>query len=272
MGRTIARDVPPDAVVAIHDAGAVAYFSDRRVYDWVGLATNDRARAYRDGEGSTFEMMERVPKPDRPSYIALYSSWNRIPGLYRNPPLVSLPHPSVGKTDSNPFRLHRIDMGIFERSDRPAASRVPEGWRLAAEVDVADLLSEREAGYGIFDGRGAPKERAGGFRRLDMEDGRAAEGERTISPGWTERFRVRLRPGRPVRVVLRGEAEKAAVLSFQPDGGQTRNLTVTGRKTWTEEAVDLPADRIPPDGLLSMTVRVEKGAYGSAHYWCYQPE
>ncbi len=41
IGRWVARSTPPDAVIAVHDAGAIRYLGERRTLDFLGLNTTD---------------------------------------------------------------------------------------------------------------------------------------------------------------------------------------------------------------------------------------
>nr|MDQ3300320.1 hypothetical protein [Myxococcota bacterium] len=57
LGRYVHKKLP-DASLMFHDAGAVAYYGDTRVYDMLGLVTNYQAGIANHGPGSRFEFLE----------------------------------------------------------------------------------------------------------------------------------------------------------------------------------------------------------------------
>src|ERR1035437_3776498 len=70
-GKWVKANVPAGERVAINDAGAITYFSDARIFDLVGLATNGQAKVFRDGLGTVFEEIEHV----RPKYWMVHLGW-----------------------------------------------------------------------------------------------------------------------------------------------------------------------------------------------------
>jgi hypothetical protein len=80
IGRWLARETPPEAVVATNDIGAIGFFSNRRVIDMVGLVTPgmlERLRRTRDREGAVLEYFRR----DRPDFVVIFDDW--YPGIAR---------------------------------------------------------------------------------------------------------------------------------------------------------------------------------------------
>ena len=49
------------AVVGMNDAGAIAYYGNRRTVDLLGLTSQGFAKAYRSGIGCMFERLRRLP-------------------------------------------------------------------------------------------------------------------------------------------------------------------------------------------------------------------
>ncbi len=78
MGEYIAEHTPPEAVVAINDAGAIAYHCDRPVYDIYGLTTAISGERKWDGQACIFEQimhLEPDRPPRRPDHFAIYDIW-----------------------------------------------------------------------------------------------------------------------------------------------------------------------------------------------------
>jgi len=69
IGRYL-HDKLPGASVMFHDAGAIAYYGDTRVYDMLGLVTNHQADIANNGPGSRFEFLESLPPEQRPTHFA----------------------------------------------------------------------------------------------------------------------------------------------------------------------------------------------------------
>jgi hypothetical protein len=80
MGRWIDQNLPQDALVAVNDAGAIAYFSDVELLDTVGLISQDVLswhRRYRNPSRAVFGFLQER----RPDYAVLFPSW--YPGMVK---------------------------------------------------------------------------------------------------------------------------------------------------------------------------------------------
>ena len=83
MARFIDAELPPDASIAVNDAGALRYFSRRQTIDLVGLTTAGNSAPWRHGSGSLFERLEAMPPDQRPQYFAIFPNWfNFSEGLF----------------------------------------------------------------------------------------------------------------------------------------------------------------------------------------------
>lgn len=74
MGRWLAQNTPPDALIATHDVGAIAYFSRRRVLDTAGLVT-PRSLAFLPAGGPADAGVRRLLEREKPAYAVLVPSW-----------------------------------------------------------------------------------------------------------------------------------------------------------------------------------------------------
>lgn len=70
VGAWIEENLPPDSLVAVHDAGAIRYVGERPVLDVIGLTSQGYASLWRAGMGTVFEEMEAAEK--RPTHFATY--------------------------------------------------------------------------------------------------------------------------------------------------------------------------------------------------------
>ncbi len=74
MGKWLAANTPPGAVIASHDVGAIAYFSGRRLLDTTGLVT-PRALAFLPVGGLADEGVRRFLEHERPDYMVMLPNW-----------------------------------------------------------------------------------------------------------------------------------------------------------------------------------------------------
>lgn len=74
MGRWLRANTPADAVVATNDIGAIAYYSQRRILDIVGLAS-PQTLAYLEAGVQADEGVLRLLTDERPDYLVILPNW-----------------------------------------------------------------------------------------------------------------------------------------------------------------------------------------------------
>ncbi|MBI4830145.1 MAG: hypothetical protein HY801_01020 [Candidatus Lindowbacteria bacterium] len=70
IGRWVRENSSPDAVLAVNDIGAIAYFSERKILDLVGLVTPE-VLPYRKKQDGIFQFVA-LNKPD---YVIIFPNW-----------------------------------------------------------------------------------------------------------------------------------------------------------------------------------------------------
>lgn len=184
------RDVTdPSARILVGDAGAIPFVSGRTAIDVLGLGGYHGmpfARAAVFGEGAMIELIERLPANERPSHLALYPNW--FPEITRRFGVefdrVTLAENVIcgGLVKG----LYRADWSTLEGVDPDA--RDPN---VIDELDVADVVSEREHGY-------VPPLPHGGYVTIDVkrlrDRGARFDAGRVIPEGAQETFVVRKAP------------------------------------------------------------------------------
>ena len=196
----------PEANVMFHDAGAVAYYGDGRVYDMLGLVTNHQAGIANHGAGSRFEFLESLPARRRFTHFAYYPSWLGTNELFGEVLLQTPLRPGIVKGRL----VGDVDMQIIVANwDHVGSAELPlsviEGWHVVDRLDVADLASERGHDWVGAIGRrkvGDPTARWSVVHREVTPRGLAIDGGRTIRGG-REAFSFTANPQRPTRLVLR---------------------------------------------------------------------
>ena len=293
VGRWIDATLPKNAIVAMNDAGAIAYYGNRRTLDLVGLTTAGLAHVYRSGTGCLWETLRRLPPGDRPGYFAIYPEWfpNFTQSGFLGPPI---------------FRA-RLQLNTICGGDEKDV--FPAVWAIAGASDSPTRFDPERAGMKLvdeLDHAWLPDEARHGWREEPLlrdvlrtysyaspptppitEGGRIVHG--------SERFRARVLPGRDLELVMRTDAWYPAELRVSVDGRPAGLWAIALSETaWVEPRFRVPGallTRARPEfeiervGYDPRAFRGGRGAetaptgarpaeelrnYAPFHYWLYQ--
>jgi hypothetical protein len=245
LGRYLAEISPRRVLVG--DAGAILYESDRPGLDIIGLGGYGGlpfARAGVHGLPATLELIERIPDADRPDVLAILPTWwGVLPAWFAGEVMRRFPAPGNVICGGYEHVVYRADWRLLGTGDRLRA--MPEGDRVVrAEIDVGDLVSERESEY-VFE---RPSNGWTDMRILpDPEDERRDlfDGGRRIAPGRRESFVASgLEAGRPAHLVVRSAPEKATRVRVLVDGVEIGTLTLERTGGWVEAPIAIPRERV----------------------------
>jgi hypothetical protein len=253
LGRWAKENLPLDARIGVNDTGAIAYLSDRRTFDVVGLTTRDEGRYWVAGPASRFEHYERIhaESPERlPTHFIVYPEWMACDAVLGRPLYEATVLDSSilgGKT----MRVYEADYTLLGSGEKPWTNGIVP----YDALDVADLESEAAHSYellGARDGDEVVTSSEGGADRLVADGGRTNRvRERFVVDALADApsiGMVRLASNVPTRVrVLAGGVE---VGSFEVDEGN-----------WSEHS--FPVGR----GRQILELRAEWGALTVYHYW-----
>ncbi|MBI2393522.1 MAG: hypothetical protein HYV09_28340 [Deltaproteobacteria bacterium] len=258
LARQVEATLPEGALVAVNDAGAIGYLSERRTFDVVGLTTPDEARHWVAGTGSRFEHYERLARAGKPlpTHLVVYPEWFEIA-------------PVLGKklferTVEGASVLGAPTMVAHEAAWSPwlGSAELPLDAALSSRplvdaLDVADLESEAEHGFELL---GATRADDG----LVMNDKRI-DGARLART--RDRFGLRVTPGG--RLVMRvGTTQPLAFAKLLVDGVEVRRLELAG-DPWQEQSFDVPAT--VAEGVHRIEVEAAPGQrFVSLHYWAFR--
>jgi hypothetical protein len=282
IGKYISRKLP-DASVMFHDAGAIAYYGDGRVYDMLGLVTNHQAGIANNGPGARFEFLESLAVDQRPTHFAYYPGWMGTAEFFAPPIMHTSLRPGLDKrrlVGEGDMQILPASWDHVRTAERPINDH--SGWSLVDRVDIADIRSERAHGWVGRMGRrrfGDPTARWSIVER-STAGGLAIDGGRTIRDGG-ERFTVRVDPAKPMRVVIRtgGQASygwhetltKPVTLTLFTGAKQLGQLTVAPPSgVFSELTFNLPAHALR-GGEGELRVRAS-GIYRVFHWFVLQPE
>jgi hypothetical protein len=279
LGRYINKKLP-NASIMFHDAGAVAYYGDTRVFDMLGLVTNHQTNVANNGPGARFEFLESLPPERRPTHFTYYPAWMGQGELFGEvileTPLGRQFHKRRLVGDSN-MQLIAARWYNVHTAERPLAS--PDRWRVVDRIDIADVASERAHGWRGAMGRrkfGDPTAKWTMFHKeTHPQLGLLLDGGRTIR-GRSEAFTVEIDPAKPMKLVMRSGGRREypwhdalvqpVAIEILDDAG-----TVIGRG-------DLPAPtgalvEIVIDTKPTRAIRVRASApYRVFHWFVMQPE
>jgi hypothetical protein len=279
------HDKLPDARVMFHDAGAIAYYGDGRVYDMLGLVTNHQAEIANNGPGSRFEFLESLPPDQRPTHFAYYPAWMGQNEFYGD----VLMHTYLTGGFAKSRLAGEGDMQVIAATwDHAGTGERPvndhPGWAIVDRVDIADLASERAHHWHGALGRrhfGDPTARWSVVEREVGTQGLIVDGGRTIRGGH-ERFTVSLDPAKPARVVIRTGGKRAydpwnetidhpITMRLLAGDKELGKLTIAAPAgTFSELTFDLPKHAVA-DGEVELSTDAS-GPYRVFHWFVLQPE
>ncbi len=166
--------------------------------------------------------------------------------------------------------LYRADWSALDSSAWP--SLIHPGERIADEIDVADLLSEKQHRYRVSEG---------GFGYVTMKllphpaDPRRDlwDGGRVIAPGLVERFELDgVDPRRPFRLVTRVAPSGPLEVRVSVAGRAVGTFSAEAQDRWQELELVVPALTEQPLGSrLEVVLESSENGTHAHHLWALQP-
>ncbi len=262
IGRWARDHLPQDALVAVNDTGAIAYFSDRKTFDIVGLTTNGEAKYWVAGAASRIEHYERMNRGDLPTHFIVYPAWMGTDAFFGE----MLFDATV--TDSTilggqSMRAYVADWSSLHSGDKPWSDPATS---FADELDVADLESESAHAYALL---ARDNEEVVG-------DAYTLSGERIIDGGRgvrsADRFVAHVPAGKTVRCITRIAPvfHGKTVVDVLANGKiittiQMRDDDEFTTPAWTEKTFEIPSSETKSETPLELVAR--EGLFASYHYW-----
>jgi len=302
--------IPKGEVVGVTDAGTIAYYGEHPIYDLVGLVTNNQAEHFRNGVGSTFERLEKIPKEKRPkviiTYDYLFGEKNFLgEEIYRvsllKNTITSGGYMSVfrqnwdfvGSGDNcrsltNPYSSPTVTKGGIQSSFLHPPSSILK-WKVVDSIDVADLESEKEHSYIFWEDserrsylpypyRGNLFVRGGYSSQKESRGNKTGDevwdGGRAITGG--EKFVLNVKQAKPIRLILRTENDYKTELDVSIDGVKVCGWKFQGKpqKLWYEEVLEIPAKFISSDKIEVKINYIWDHLFDTSHrsfyYWALQ--
>jgi len=269
-GRLLRQMTPRPKRVLVGDAGAILYASDLPGLDLIGLGGyNDLpfARAGLHGLGATLELIERIPAADRPDLFAIYPSWWGDLPTWFGRRLTEVPVRGNVICGGSEKVIYRADWHGLDNRKNPLS--LGPGEEVVDEVDVADLVSEREHDYQF------PHPSAGFVEAKVLADPSDARQDlfdagRKIPQGRSEEFRVNLMPGKSTKLIARTAPEHDVEVRVAIRSGSTESAVGSWRfsnaEGWREASVALP---VAPSSVTVVLTPIS-GDWVDHHVWAVQ--
>jgi hypothetical protein len=275
VGYWIRENLPSGVHVGVNDAGAIRYYGGHPTVDLIGLTTNGLALPSRNGVGSLYEALEKMPERKRPDYFAIYPTW--FPGFDASGVLAEeIATFSLTSRPEAPGLVGGSEVVVYRADWRLAGSgeAFMGGGRVKDTLDVAEIQSESEHDYEMrlpliaLEHENIVLQESYPGGRVVVDGGRAVPG--------SEEFTVRnLSAGRPLRVVMR-TTDAPFSLRVRADGKDVGVWSVqTGGEGWREVSYTIPAESVRSETLrveLSPPEDAPLEAHTAYHYWFIQAE
>ena len=141
VGQWLGEHTPPDAVVATHDIGAIAYYSRRRVIDMVGLVRPEVIEHLHTPGYTTF--VEDLLQRTGVSFVATLRNWIEVDN--HKPLFVADPRPEIMEIYRwEPGRTHLVDPAVTAM--RTDASKLLQAGDALAALKVMRAANLRDQG------------------------------------------------------------------------------------------------------------------------------
>ena len=277
LGKYLAELKPRRVLVG--DAGAILYESDRPGLDIIGLGGYHRfpfARASVHGLPATLELIERMPQAERPDVLAIFPTWwGILPVWFADEVLRRFPVEGNVICGGYEHVVYKANWHLLNTGDR-MRWEPPTGWegrtteRARVEIDVGDLVSEKENGYrfdhpsnGWTDMRVLPDP---ADPRRDMFDG-----GRRIAVGKSESFDARgLVLGKRIHLVIRTAQEKTTNVRVRIDGRDAGTLELNRTNGWEEVGYLVPEEHVRSANIRIELTNEGPGDFVDYHAWITQ--
>ena len=243
LGRWL-KELGPKRVL-VGDAGAILYEADRPGLDIIGLGgyhTLPFARAGTHGLPATLELIERIPPSQRPDVLAIFPTWwGVLPVWFSKDVLRRFPVEGNVICGGYEHVVYEADWSVLGGGERPRQLPYKKA-RVIAEIDVADLVSEKAHRYEFTRPRN-------GFTEMRVLPDPADptrdlfDAGRRIALGKSERFHVDGAVlGRVAYLIVRTMPEGPGKVRVRVDGREVTVLELERHEGWVEKTIELPAD------------------------------
>lgn len=276
VGEWLKVNTPPDSRVVVNDTGAIAYYSERFIYDSWGLTTHFVTQASNHGQGAVFEAFERQPVEALPDYFAIFpdSMDEFIDSGVAAEQLRTFEGLTISLCGSS--RLMDVYKANWSHADLKGRPRNELGGHLLDSLDVADVVSESEHNYrlkrfvsGLVDLSQNLTTLVGDLY-YDLQVP-LVEGGRLIK--YTqERFTMHLGKAKGDLWLKMRTNTSAVTLEVVVNGVSRGPWVIQSAGGWAEPEFrfQLSGEELKRDTITIELIKLSGESYFSAHYWLYE--
>ena len=277
LGRWAKENLPSDARIGLNDTGAIAYFSERKTFDVVGLTTQGEALYWVHGAGSRYEHYERLGTEKLPTHFIVYPEWFGIPSVL-GPQLFTATVQNQSILGGASKVAYEADWTILGRAGRPMSEDRPS--TLVDSLDVADVESEQEHEYHLTNFASENDNRVILAWNDDGEEWADGGRSRRVYESFVLDFSQTTSPV----LVLRGSAPEAIRVNVEVDATAIGEIVIPAG-AWSEVSIPLPPANArhrvtltaAPGQLLELRALGQNGelpapepkTFGVMHYWLF---
>ena len=259
--------------VAMGDAGAIPYAADLPGLDLIGLGGTQNlpfARAAGWGLGATIELIQRLPKEERPDVLAIYPSWwHELPLWFSDGIIENATSTARGNVIcGGPTKVsYHADFSALDDAETPLSLGPNE--RVNAALDFGDIVSERAHAYRIskpwFSYVGMKKLPDPRNPHRDLWDA-----SRIVDPGLDQVFTLSgLETGKPLRLIFRIAPPTPQQIRVEIPGKVIGNLGLDASDGWVETSISVDAGLVT-DRIQVKITTISPVAAELFHIWAAQ--
>jgi hypothetical protein len=261
---------PQPSRVLVGDAGAIPYVSDLPALDIIGLGGFRGlpfARATRQNVAAGIELIERLPRAERPDILAIYPGWWGDFPLWFGKRIDEVPVRGNVICGGASKVLYAPRWESLDKSEQPFS--LLAGERRVDGVDMADLVSERQHGYQLSSGAvGHVLMKLLPNPTLPRED--LWDAGRVVPPGVRESFTLSgLDPARKVALIVRAAPTEKLTLIVEADPSTSAKAELPRSDGWLEQRIELGT---PGVTVLAVRLEAQPSEHVFFHVWAVQPE
>src|SRR5664280_454911 len=259
--------------IAMGDAGAIPYAADLPGLDLIGLGgTNGLpfARAAGWGLGATVELIQRMPRDDRPDVLAIYPSWwQELPlwfsdGIIERTTVTARGNVICG----GPTKVtYHADFSSLDDAETPLTLAANE--RLTAALDFGDIVSERAHNYRIS----KPQFSYVGMKKLpDPRNSNRDlwDASRIVDPQLDQTFTLtQLKAGQPLRLIFRVAPSVPSQIRVSIGAIPVGELSFAPSDNWEEASISIRGSLISARLQVTLTT-TSPSAVELFHLWAVQ--
>jgi len=280
VGKWVYENTPANSIIALNDAGAIKYISQRYCIDLVGLCSPKIAKYSthcNGGNGSLYEFFEKTER--KPDYFIIYPSWFSFGNNILGPEIASfsLFEPTMAGAGSEPKKVFKADFKYLNTGDDiklTSTKEVIKGKSLVDKIDIADIESEETHFYKNFPAEPGLSKRTFLTYASYAEEPSIIVGDAGRITTGKEVFKIKTIPGKELVIITRATSPfsigvyidgKPAAWWRNTKGSQETSL-------WYEPIITIPSNFIIHNETEIKLEVVDKHrvSYFTTYYWFYQ--